>query len=130
MEDTSVEMQLARLRRRVARLERGLELLERWDEKKYQPLQAVIAELLAKDPDATDKEIVDALVERADELARFEGLRELITDVTIRLAAQVGLWVHRNRKRVIEGRLERLRERIAGLEKELAPPRARAAVPS
>ncbi len=125
MTDTRVEMRIVRLRRRVARLERGLALLERWDENKYRPLRAFILEILDEDPDATDEEIVDALVEKADELARFQGLRELITDASIRVAAEVGLWAHRNRKRLIEGRLARLRKRIAALEKSQAKPRPR-----
>jgi len=120
MTDTSVEMRLERLRRREARLERGLELLAGWDEKKYRPLKTFILEILAKNPKATDKEIVDALVDRADELAKLDGLRELITDVTIRVAARVGMWAHMNRKRLVEQRLERLRRRIATLEQELA----------
>jgi hypothetical protein len=112
-------MRIRRLERRVARLERGLELLKHWDARKYQPLRPFITEILDEDSDATDEEIVDALVEKVDELLKFEGLVELITDVGIRLVAEVGLWVHQNRERLLTQRLARLRKRIAQLEKAL-----------
>lgn len=118
MTEQRLEMRILRLQRRVARLERGLALMERWDESKYRPLRPFILEILDEDPDATDEEIVEALVEKVDQLLRFEGLAEIITDIGIRVAAEVGLWVYQNKKRLITQRIKRLQRRIAQLRKE------------
>jgi hypothetical protein len=128
--DARVEMRIHRLKRRVARLERGLELMKRWDERNYRLLRPFILEILDEDPDATDEEIVDALVEKIDQLLCFQGIAEIITDIGIRVAGEVGLWVHQNKERLITQRTKRLRKRIAQLEKQLAkrtgkPARAR-----
>jgi hypothetical protein len=129
MADDRVRMRIHRLERRVARLARALEAIKRWDERKHHPLRAFILEILDEDPTATDEEIADALVEKADELMRFAGIAELVTDLGLRLVANVGLWVHHNRERLITQRINRLRKRIAALQKELAkkPSRARGA---
>jgi hypothetical protein len=118
MTNARIEMRIARLERRVARLERSLALLDRWDEGKHRPLRAFLAEILDDDPDATDDEIVEALAEKADELARFQGIRELIADLGIRLAARIALWAHQNRRRLLAQRAERLRERINELRRK------------
>jgi hypothetical protein len=119
MQTKRIEMRIRRLKRRAVRIERWLAEMGRWDAGKHRPFRAFVLEILDEDPDATDEEIIEALIEKADELTRFSGPAELISDVGIRLAARLVVFVYKNRETLLRRRLEQVRGTITRLQAEL-----------
>ncbi len=119
MQTKRIEMRIRRLKRRTARIERWLGQMSRWDAGKHRPFRAFILEILDEDPDATDDEIIEALIEKVDDLMRFSGPAELISDVGIHIAARLVVLIYKNREVLLRRRLERIRGSIARLEAEL-----------
>lgn len=126
MPNNRLEMRIRRLQRRMARVQRWLDRMKTWDESKHHPIRAFLAEILHEDPDVTDEEIAEALVERVDEMMRFKGIMEIISDIGIRSFANIAVRVIRHRQELMTKRIETLQARISELQGQLEGPRAHA----
>ena len=120
MSEKALRTKIRRLERRAARIRRRLANLEKWNERGHDPVRRVLVVLLKEDPEATDDELVDALVDKVDDLMRFKGaVAEVISDVGIHVFARVAVWVVRNRKEIMTRRVAWIEQQIEALKAQL-----------
>lgn len=120
------DAQKRRLTRRIRRIERRLAWNRKiqaawahWSEERYRPIRAFINEIVADDPDISDDALVEALIEKVDELLEFQGLAEAISDLGIRLVAALAVAFVRHAPEWLAKRAEQMEARLKELRDQL-----------
>jgi hypothetical protein len=119
------QRRVRRIKRRIARIERRLEVIADVGALELRgPLARWVEQLEARpgidfDEDENGvvdfEELMDGVVEHADELIDLGPLGELVMDLGVRLFAEVAVTIYRNTEDRLRKRLERLRRRLATL---------------
>lgn len=119
------QRRVRRIKRRIARIEQRIEVIEDVGRLELRgPLAKWVERLEARPDIDLDKnddgvvdfdELMDAVVEHVDELIDLGPLGELVTDLGVRLFAEVAVIIYRNTEDRLRRRVERLRSRLAAL---------------
>lgn len=119
------QRRIRRIKRRIVRIERRLQVIADVGALALRgPLARWVEQLEARtdlelDTDSNGvvdfEELMDAVVEHADELVELGPLGDLVMDLGVRLFAEIAVIIYRNTEDRLRNRLDRLRRRLAAL---------------